>query len=197
MVLSSEQFIAQGPIIFAAIGVKELSWIIEDYCIEPLATSNYRKQGQCVHCNAKHKRANDNLCMDCGRLCLLCKQKTCRNDKTFICGPCTATTHEAGAWIAALGQRKYEIYEAWYGCIDPTKYRKAGEKLDKARAEQAKAEQERLVAFYAAERAKPAWQQINELRAKLIEANAIINAQRIRSAQFNQTVNERPVGPYF
>ena len=35
------------------------------------------------------------------------------------------------------------------------------------------------------------------MKAKPAEANAIINAQRIRSEQFNQTVNERPIGPYF
>ena len=135
--------------------------------------------------------------MECSRSCVLCRQKACRNDKELICGACANQAKDRGAWISALGLRKWQIYENWYITMTPSTFHASCDRSWKAKQQKMKEEEERRRAWYAAENAKPPAQLISELRAKLIEANAIINEQRQRSWDTMTKINERPPGPYY
>lgn len=196
--ITSRHSVEQGFIIARAIGIKEIAWLVEDYAAMPIEDAKYRKLGQCIRCHTKHYRAADNLCTGCGQVCLLCRRLVCKNDKQLICPACTRESPDGGAWISALDQKKWNIYEAWYDCRHvPSQFNLMCERQDKAKAAREKAAADKLAAFLAAEDAKPTAQQIRELRASLIAANAIINEQRHRDWQFRQNVAERPTGPYF
>ena len=171
------------------VSIPELNAIIQDYCAIP--SPNKVMQGACLNCHKSHRRKYSMLCMTCKSLCLLCGLSGLAEHVLFCFGcagkfPSLANSHN--------GREKYRVFMDWHSIEFPSvQYLKGIE--SKRKKEIALAEEKRKeLAFLAAEDAKPKDQQIQELRAKLYEANKQIDQLMSHHYIAHQP---RPKYPYF
>ena len=172
---------------------KDISLIIEDYLATPIpGTSRYRI---CHHCNAKHHRTVENICMDCRDICLVCKKHATFGEKQPLCLGCIHKyPHTMNAATSnSHNKSKSQLYYEWNCCKrfpSQMHHQWIGiKKQEDARiVEKKRLEDE----FLNRENAKPPAQQIAELRAKLYEANKHANLYR-----FCTNGKAAPEFPYF
>ena len=172
------------------IPVTEVMLIICDFAT-PVSPFKVNPWGKCEHCHNKHRRQQSNLCMACKTICLICKGLDA-NEKSLVCFSCMVRLPEHKTRALALSQTPKHIMYRELFCIKfPSELHYQSVKSDKRRAAAEQVKKDKENTFLATEDAKPKDQQNQELRAKLYEANKLLDRARY-ALQLKEPVPEYP-----
>ena len=129
--------------------------------------------------------------MACKTLCLICKGLDA-NEKSLVCFSCMVRLPKHKTQALALSQTPKHIMYRELFCIKlPSELHYQSIESDKRRAAAEQVKKDKENTFLATEDAKPKDQQIQELRAKLYEANKLLDRARY-ALQLKEPVPEYP-----